>query len=202
MENNSFDLTLLGVTEEQQTSVETLFRDRGWFLNTRRSEVSVSSGDNIASISVERDSDSPALCSVSGRGVCPGLSVGSEGGESRGIGGAQVSVPVPAEGECLFCFCLPCVATCKQKWLGSGQPANIRNSAIRKRLYKKYWTMMSTRNAWRHPLYIQKKTRTLSIDNPCTVNIQREIMPECILDLVRGLYPNPNGIPYQGHHWW
>ncbi|KAK3097458.1 hypothetical protein FSP39_009798 [Pinctada imbricata] len=27
----------------------------------------------------------------------------------------------------------------------------------------------------------------------------REIMPECVLDVVRDLYPNPPGRPYMGH---
>jgi len=29
----------------------------------------------------------------------------------------------------------------------------------------------------------------------------KEILPNCILTLVRNLFPNPHGIPYVGHKW-
>ena len=34
------------------------------------------------------------------------------------------------------------------------------------------------------------------------VYVLREIMPECVLKLVRGLYPNLPDTPYLGHKWW
>ena len=34
------------------------------------------------------------------------------------------------------------------------------------------------------------------------VHVLREIIPECVLNLVRGLYPNPPDTPYLGHKWW
>ena len=33
-------------------------------------------------------------------------------------------------------------------------------------------------------------------------HVLREIMPECVLNLVRGLYPNPPDTPILGHRWW
>ena len=34
------------------------------------------------------------------------------------------------------------------------------------------------------------------------VYVLREITPECVLKLVRGLYPNLSDTPYLGHKWW
>ena len=104
--------------------------------------------------------------------------------------------------QCLFCFCSPCVTSARQSWLGAGQAAHARNASIRKKLYRKFWSMMYRRGASRHPLYLQKRENSISRVNPLHVNINREIMPDCILDVVRTLYPNPKGIPYQGHNWW
>ena len=33
------------------------------------------------------------------------------------------------------------------------------------------------------------------------VHVLREIMPECVLKLVRGLYPYPPDTPYLAHRW-
>lgn len=109
-----------------------------------------------------------------------------------------------AAGECPFCFCSPCVTFHRQSWLGSGQPAHGRNSAIRKTKYKKYWSMMERRNAWRHPRYLRKKSAAMQRDDvdETVVQISREIMPDCVLTVVRDLYPNPPGQPYMGHRWW
>ena len=30
---------------------------------------------------------------------------------------------------------------------------------------------------------------------------RRELMPECVVDLARQLYPNPKNIPYMNHMW-
>jgi hypothetical protein len=32
------------------------------------------------------------------------------------------------------------------------------------------------------------------------VTVAREIMPDCVLSVVRGLYPNPPSQPYMGHN--
>lgn len=106
------------------------------------------------------------------------------------------------ERECMYCFCHPCVTTNRQIWLGNGSPPHARNSAIRKTKYKKFWTMMSVRCAWNHPRYIAKKAEKLNQgDSENIVWTLRELMPECVLSLVRNLYPNPSGRPYMGHKW-
>lgn len=63
--------------------------------------------------------------------------------------------------------------------------------------------MMSRRYAWNHPRYQAKKAEHFNRDEEVEniVWTQREIMPECVLSLVRDLYPNPPGRPYMGHKW-
>ena len=54
---------------------------------------------------------------------------------------------------------------------------------------------------WRHK-YISKNRRLLELDDSATVWVGagsvREVMPQCILDLVRRIYPNAPGQPYMG----
>ena len=105
--------------------------------------------------------------------------------------------------ECEHCFCYPCVTSNRQSWLGNGQEASNRNSGIRKEKYKLFWRMMQNRGAWSHRRYLQKKSRMLNRDrvDESVVIVRREVMPECVLHLVRDLYPNPKSKPYMGHKW-
>ena len=52
---------------------------------------------------------------------------------------------------------------------------------------------MNMHGAWRHPLYVHKKETAMCRDHTdgTVVHVLREIMPECVLKLVRGLYPYP-----------
>ena len=68
-------------------------------------------------------------------------------------------------GDCVSCFCNPCITTHRQAWLGNGAPPHVRNAAIRKTKYKKFWTMISRRNAWAGGRYIAKKTQQLNQNN-------------------------------------
>ena len=60
------------------------------------------------------------------------------------------------------------------------------------------------RGAWRHPSYVRKKETAMCRDHIAgtVVHVLSEIMPECVLKLVRGLYPYPPDTPYLGHRWW
>jgi hypothetical protein len=100
---------------------------------------------------------------------------------------------------CPYCFLTPCVTTYRQRWLGQGQAAQPGNNAIRKKLYKNFWRMMSVLGGWNTEPYREKKER--SMENVPYVIIEREIMPHCILKLVRDMYPNPVGVPYMEHKW-
>ncbi|XP_066272695.1 uncharacterized protein [Branchiostoma lanceolatum] len=115
--------------------------------------------------------------------------------------------------ECPSCFCDPCVTSRPQRWLGSGNPPGDGNSAVRKTMYKKFWKVLNDRLAWYDPRYLDKKNRLWDAylagldESNCWVpgkhNVTeqsvREIMPDCILHQVRGLYPNKPKVPYMDH---
>ena len=63
--------------------------------------------------------------------------------------------------------------------------------------------MLTMRGAWRHPLYVRKKAIAVCRDHvdETVEHVLREIMPECVLKLVRGLHPNIPDTPYLGHKW-
>ena len=124
----------------------------------------------------------------------------------------KVDVWADAEAEeCIYCFLRPCVTTHRQGWLGAGRAASLANRVTRKTLYKQFWSVMEHRGAWYDPRYMGKKEAAiLETDQeehivwttgPKARQSVREIMPECILKLVRGLYPNPPGVSYMGHIW-
>ena len=71
-------------------------------------------------------------------------------------------------------------------------------------MYRKFWSMLEMHNSWRHPAYLHKKSAVMECDgvDESVVEVLREIMPDCVLSLVRELYPNPVGVPYLGHKWW
>ena len=109
---------------------------------------------------------------------------------------------------CQHCFLQPYVTTYRQSWLVQRKRPHRGNCATRRRMYKKFWSVLYHRDAWKHPQYIHKKQQHLVASFPETVwetgighHTDREIMPDCVLELVRDLYPNPPGQPYTGHRW-
>ena len=105
-------------------------------------------------------------------------------------------------GACPFCFLAPCIVTiCNNAhWIGPGQNPSEHNPAIRKGIYYRFWSAIANLGGWNLPQYIVKKTAHGGGD-PAIVYHRREIMPDCVLKFTRGRYPNPDGIPYMGHHW-
>ncbi len=107
--------------------------------------------------------------------------------------------------ECPHCFCDPCVTTNRQFWLGPGQAPRNGNSTVRKEKYKKFWTVLCRGQAWKDVRYLAKKQRLAGRNNDDRTvwigNSEREIMPDCVLDLVRSMYPNLPSVPYMGHRW-
>ena len=115
--------------------------------------------------------------------------------------GAVGQIP---DNVCAHCFCGPCVTGNPQAWLGNGQNSHPRNSGIRKKIYKKFWKLMNDRNAFSCPHYIQKKSWMLArdqVDEYVIMTVAREIIPDCVLSVVRGFYPNPPSQPGMGHKW-
>lgn len=106
-------------------------------------------------------------------------------------------------GICQHCFLSPCVTVYPQSWLGHGAGPHMRNAPLRKKKYKLFWKVISERGGWLHPRYVAKKQRVLHrTRDDSIVWTPREIMPDCVLNLVRGLHPNLPGQPYMGHKWW
>lgn len=111
-----------------------------------------------------------------------------------------------SQDECPHCLCRPCITNeqNRQEWWVNQQPAHILNSVSRKGCYKNFWTMLYHRRVWVDPRYKARKCRALGLDpdqNRLQWIHQRDIMPNCVLDLVRDWLPNPKGIPYMGHRW-
>ena len=100
----------------------------------------------------------------------------------------------PSAEECPHCFCQPCVTTVRQHWLGTGQRASDRNAVIRKTLYRKFWTLLCRRGTWLDPRYIERKSLVMRVER--AVVSKRELIPDCVLRLVRGMYPNPQHRKY------
>ena len=113
--------------------------------------------------------------------------------------------------ECPYCFCRPCITDQSNRqfwWEDESQDAHDRNSGIRKGLYKKFCTMLFHRMAWHDPRYMAKKAAALAQDANRRYNVwaggrtnKRDIMPDCVLKLMRGWYPNPPHLQYMGHRW-
>ena len=88
-------------------------------------------------------------------------------------------------------------------WENEMQPKHSRNHCLRKEKYKYCWTMMFHREVWKDDRYLAKKQLALERDPKYKKFIwhKRDIMPLCVLKLVRSWHPNPDSIPYMGHLW-
>ena len=101
---------------------------------------------------------------------------------------------------CPECFLAPCCTSYDNNFVGAGQPASNCNPAIRRVRYRKYWSVISNLGGWTKESYIAKKRRR-TYEAGENVLHRREIMPKCVLNQLRNLYPNPDGQPYIGHKW-
>jgi hypothetical protein len=113
--------------------------------------------------------------------------------------------------ECEYCFCCPCVTSEDNRqfwWEVENSNPQGENSQRRKHHYKRFWVMLLHRNIWNDPRYLERKAQALGLNG----NVQdcawsgpsrhrRDIMPACVLKLVRSWLPNPVSRPYLGHQW-
>ena len=185
--SKTYDLKIRCVSNEKLDAIRRLFDENEWNFDFELEQ-------NTPSVSIN---NFPSCSSVNE----PSTSVQNHEIE-RVLCPVDIDVGAAAEGECPQCFCSPCITTHRQSWLGVGQKKSRRNAQIRKKIYKRFWSMLDRRRAWQHPRYLQKKRMRLAEDNPINVVPQREIMPDCVVTLVRELYPNPDGVPYMDHLWW
>ena len=103
-------------------------------------------------------------------------------------------------------FRKPCITDGRnrQMWWPS-EPAlpDRRNTSFRKEKYKFFWTMLFHRGVFLDERYRERKLNVLQLD-PRFTNVashRRDILPECVVNLVRVWFPNPKNIPYMGHRW-
>lgn len=119
--------------------------------------------------------------------------------------------PCETDPECAHCLCKPCVTSesNRQLWweTENSDPANA-NSALRKPIYKRFWTMMYHRGVWVDPRYLLRKDAALADDpsmhawsGPRRNGHPRDLMPKCVTSMVRMWLPNPHSKPYMGHKW-
>ena len=117
-----------------------------------------------------------------------------------------VDKPEKIGSECPQCICDPCIthAANRQSWWPERQhPPRDGNSNGRKHLYKKFWSMLSERGLWVKEIYLTRKRDALARD-PNRKNYvyhRRELIPSCVLRLVRNWLPNDPKKPYMGHMW-
>lgn len=191
-ESKAYKLLL---TEEQKEAIEIFCTMNEW--NIQMEQIEDASGGHA-----ETNKDQNVV--TTGTGATPTATIARHA--------PRVDVwCVPNAVECCYCFLRPCVTTHRQAWLGQGRAARLANRVTRKTLYKKFWSVMEYRGAWNDPRYMEKKAIAVQqADNqeiivwttgPKARESVREIMPECILKLVRSLYPNPPGVSYMGHKW-
>ena len=202
----------LEVTEEQRSVIQALFAHNDWdfivisekYISTPKENLTVETPcvetDTSVSIQSPESHCNDIYNDESESSGDNGEGDGHGGGDGGG-GDNGGDLPALQDGHCHMCLCNPCITQNRQAWLGNGQNARPGNNLIRKDKYKKFWKLLDTRGTWQHPVYIRRKQHALSRDDEQDVWTLREIMPTCVLQLVRSLYPNPLGVPYMGHKW-
>lgn len=94
---------------------------------------------------------------------------------------------------CNYCLQPSCITLSPFKPQGQSN-ARITNHTKRRKDYKWYWRTLKDCGLWDNPVYQQRKE-----DLGCHIDDVREVMPHCVIKDVRGRWPNPPHVPYQGH---
>ncbi|CAC5375816.1 ERN1 [Mytilus coruscus] len=189
MENqNHQNILSLAVTEEQKLAIQAFFSHNDWDFNE------IASSSTSSNFHLEDNTENNVIAT-------DGIEHPGQSGSDQQS--ASAGHDINDKDMCQDCFCSPCVTQNRESWLGVGQRAHVRNSGIRKLKYKLFWRMMQDRGAWSIPQYLRKKCRLLNRDrvDETVVIVRREVIPDCVLKLVRELYPNPKSKPYMGHRW-
>jgi hypothetical protein len=180
------------MTEEQKEITCGIFNFHGWDIEISSdddTEATSTQYQNLSRTSTETKSVNSDVCEKEISEENANMSTDQQNGSSElATGNTDV---------CHHCLSSPCVTASPQAWLGDGRLARPGNNLIRKKLYRKYWTMLDRRGLWSNSVYLERKERLmLAAHVELTV---REIMPDCVLHQVRQLYPNPKDVPYMGH---
>ena len=173
-ENNSTSVLSLEVTQEQRDAIYHFFSHSGWEFKE-----------------VQNDQDQ-----VNNEEICDDYSF---------HGNYFIEQNENFE-EYAYCLCRPCITNEGNRqlwWESENHDAHERNSHLRKDKYKRFWTNLFHRGIWDDPRYKQRKREALRRDlrRRKFVYHRRDIMPKCVVGLVRQWYPNPPGQDYMGHMW-
>ena len=108
--------------------------------------------------------------------------------------------------EYLYCFCRPCITNERNRqlwWETDYQIEHERNSQLRKEKYKRFWTNLFHRGVWKDPRYLEQKHEALHRDfrRKKYIYHRRDLIPKCVIELVRHWYPNLQDKEYMGHMW-
>lgn len=195
---SSGDKILLQVTPAQKEAILELFQERNWELKELSNKGTMYSSEESGQSDGNGDIHSPEPMDAEGAGESD--SQGNDDGDG-------FLIPQdPEEARCPHCLCQPCITNEVNRqfwWENQAQAAHLRNIRYRKIAYKKFWTMLYHRGVWLDPEYMRRKVIALGYDPNQTEYVyhRRDIMPNCVLQIVRGWYPNPSGVPYRGHLW-
>lgn len=175
----------LEVSDEQYDVIQGIFTQFGWDIPGSDHQTSVDM--------VDVGTDTDDLCGVD---------------RDENIETPYVIEQNPEREECPYCYCRPCITSeeNRQFWWKEGRgpgSKSKRNSSLRKELYKKFWTMLFHRMVFRDDRYLSKKRLAMDRDPRLRHYVwhRRDIMPDCVLKLVRGWLPNLDGDEYMGHMW-
>ena len=94
---------------------------------------------------------------------------------------------------CQFCLQVRCITLSPFKPQGRSN-ARITNHNKRRKDYRWYWCTLKDCGLWESPVYLVQKEEL-----GCHIDDVWEVMPHCVIKDVRGRWPNPPDVPYQGH---
>ncbi len=182
------DVLCLKVTDEQRDVIAALFNHYDWDYN----EIDIADiQDQSASLNISHGQDGPQSA--------------QSNAEDLFVPGYVIQQDVNSV-KCPYCLCHPCITSVTNKqlwWCDESVSPHQRNSGLRKIAYRKFWTMLHHRQVWISPEYLERKANALGRDpgHKDYVYHRRDLMPNCVLKLVRTWYPNRPEVPYMGHMW-
>ena len=173
---NDYNLSLSAV---QLEAIKKLFKDNNWDFTISESNTdnTINSSENNSDVSSTKDKD--RLCEI----FKPDQKSNAK--------------------KCAFCYLSPCITDeCNRQswWSNDSTEPSSQNSRSRKNCYQRFWGMLANYGVWESDEYQRKKRNSLRIETE-NIILKREIMPDCVLHMVRTWYPNPKGQPYMGHKW-
>lgn len=167
----------MSVTESQKNAIIQLFQDCNWELDQRSIPQQAIGNEERQAEEEEHRPDEPQFI---------------------------IQMDENAE-RCPFCLCRPCITdeTNRQLWWGlDALVPHHQNRRHRKDCYRRFWTMLYHRRIWQDPEYMMRKVAALGHDPARRQYVyhRRDLMPNCVIKLVRWWYPSHDG-QYMGHRW-